>query len=138
MKTDINEVKIITKKMRINDLLYRELREEYDRLVAIICGVDNEDFAEEVERLYFPRRVLSLLSNQDLPLRCAVGLYAVDDVLIKIAEHRERLIGDSDSDTDIMAMLLELGYRAYDVAASVGISVDEMYHRVILQKKGEI
>ena len=135
MRNDIQKVKNITNQMKINDLLYKELRKEYDGLVIEICGVDNEDFAEEVERLYFPRRVLSLLSDQDLPLRCAVGLYSIDDVLFKIAALKDRYIGESDSDTDIMTMLLELGYKAYAKTEKAGLTVDQLCEIVIRNRK---
>ena len=138
MKTDINMVTNITKKMKINDLLYKEMQEEYGGLVRALRMTPPDSIPDAVESLYFPRRVLSLLSNQDLPLRCAVGLYAVDSVLSKIAARKDEFIGDSDTDTDIMTLLLELGYRAYDKAAPVGSTVNSMYLRVIQQKKGEI
>ena len=136
MRTDTQKVIKVTDQMKINDLLYRELQKEYDGLVYEVCEVDNEDFPEAVETLYFPRRILSLLSNQDLPMRCAIGLYSVEDVLKKIAAVKEKYIGESDSDIDIMTLLLELGYKAYAKAKS-GTTLGQMFEAVKQNRKGE-
>ncbi|MBR5088961.1 MAG: hypothetical protein IK093_06000 [Ruminiclostridium sp.] len=136
MRNDIQKIKTVTNQMKINDLLYEAMRKEYDGLVKKACEAYNEYFSEEVEKLYFPRRVLSLLSNQDLPMRCAVGLYSIDGVLIKIASVKEKYIGDSDSDVDIMTLLLELGYKAYAKAKS-GATIEQVFENIIRDKNGD-
>ena len=133
MRTDIHRVKQITKEMRINDLLYDKLKEEYDCYVSGLRCLDMSHISEAMELLYFHRRILSVLSAHDLPLRSAVGLFSLESRLMKIEARREQYIGDSDTDTDVYYFLMELGYRIYDLITPIGTTVNEMYEKVIPQ-----
>ena len=130
MRTDIQRVKQITKEMKINDLLYNELKTEYDAYVKGLYRLEREMIPEALEQLYFHKRTLSVLSGQDLPFRSAMGLYSLKDKLLKIEARREKYIGDSDTDTDIYFFLMELGYRIYDLITPVGTTAEEMYEKI--------
>ena len=130
MRTDIQRVKQITKEMKINDLLYNELKTEYDAYVKGLYRLEREMIPEALEQLYFHKRTLSVLSGQDLPLRSALGLYSLKDKLLKIEARRAQYIGDSDTDTDIYFFLMELGYRIYDLITPVGTTAEEMYEKI--------
>ena len=134
MRTDIQRVKQITKEMKINDLLYKEMKTEYDSYVKGLYLLEREMIPEALEQLYYHKRMLSVLSGQDLPIRCAIGLYALKDKLLKIEAQREQYIGDSDTDTDVYAFLMELGYRIYDLITPVGTTANEMYEKVLARE----
>ena len=129
MRTDVNRVKQITKEMKINDLLYDKLKEEYDCYISGLRCLDN--ISEAMELLYFHRRILSVLSAHDLPLRSAIGLFSLESRLLKIEAQREQYIGDSDTDEDIYTFLMELGYRIYDIITPIGVTPEEMYDKEI-------
>ena len=130
MRTDIQKVKQITKEMKINDLLYKEMTTEYDAYVKGLYRLERELIPEALEQLYFHKRILSVLSGQDLPLRSAIGLYSLNDKLLKIEAQREQYIGDSDTDNDTYTFLMELGYRIYDLITPVGTTAEEMYEKI--------
>lgn len=134
MRTDIQRVKQITKEMRINDLLYDKLKEEYDCYISGLRCLDMNHISEAMELLYFHRRILSVLSTNDLPLRSALGLFSLKNKLLKIEARREQYIGDSDTDTDVYAFLMELGYRVYDHITPVGTTANEMYEKFIARE----
>jgi hypothetical protein len=131
LRTDIQRVKQITKEMKINDLLYDEMKEEYDCYISGLHCLDPNHISEAMELLYFHRRMLSVLSAQDLPLRSAIGLFSLDGKLMKIEAQREQYIGDSDTDNDIYSFLMELGYRIYDLITPVGTTAEEMYEKFV-------
>ncbi len=131
MRTDIHRVKQITKEMRINDLLYDKLKEEYDCYISGLRCLDPNHISEAMELLYFHRRILSVLSAHDLPLRSAVGLFSLESRLMIIEVQREKYIGDSDTDEDVYTFLMELGYRIYDIITPAGVTPEEMYDREI-------
>ena len=135
MKNDIRKLEKITDEMAINDLLYEELSKEYCSIVRKAKDLPPCKIVDLIESLYFPRRVLSLLSNQDLPFSCAIGLYGTKDVLFCLMEEKEDFIGDSDTDTDIMTLLLEYGYRAFDELSHGYYTPEEMYTKVRLFKE---
>ena len=137
MRTDIHRVKQITKEMKINDLLYKEMKDEYDGYIRGLYRLERELFPEALEQLYFHGRMLSVLSCRDLPLRSAIGLYSLKNKLLKIEAQRNRYIGESDADADVYSFLLELGYRIYDLITPIGSTPEEMYERVIKAKGGE-
>ncbi len=95
MRTDIHRVKQITKEMRINDLLYDKMKEEYDCYVRGLHRLNPKDIPEATEQLYFHRRILSLLSDRDLPLRSSIGLYSLESKLLKIEAQRESGISET-------------------------------------------
>lgn len=134
MRTDIQRVKQITKEMKINDLLYNEMKHEYDINVSALCRVDPIKLSKAAEMLYFHRRFLSVLEGQDLPLRSAIGLYSLNHRLLRIEAKRDEYIGDSDTDTDIYSFLLEYGYRIYDRIAPPGTTADEMYEKIVARE----
>lgn len=133
MRTDIQKVKQITKEMKINDLLYKEMTTEYDAYVKGLYRLERELIPEALEQLYFHKRILSVLSGQDLPLRSAIGLYSLNDKLLKIEAQREQYIGDSDTDNDTYTFLMELGYRIYDLITPVGTTAEEMYEKITVR-----
>ena len=92
MKNDIRKADEITVEMRVYGIIS-------DELDNMIC--DCEDLPEEFEKLYFAKRVLSVLENSDMPIRAAVGL--LDNVFIvdALLEDKDEYIGESDTDTDI-------------------------------------
>lgn len=109
MKNDVRKVNKITTEMRINDLIYKIIDDELDDMIY-----DCDELDEEFEKLYFAKRVLSVLENNDMPLRAAVGLFDNVDIIESLYENKDEYIGDSDSDTDIWNYILEHGYRHYD------------------------
>ena len=88
MKNDVNKVEKITFEMEINDIEYCLMQDEYDDLSDDIDYGDYDDFEEEMDRAYFYKRVLSLLANEDVPPRAAVGLYSREDIAINTIHNR--------------------------------------------------
>lgn len=114
MRTDMKKTNEVTEEMRLNDRLYNEMREELDREIEYIAEFDPELLYDEFEMLYFWRRVLSVLENHDLPIKCAVGLSFLSDKLEVLSSLRDLYISDEDSDAEIFKYILEIGYKAYD------------------------
>ena len=73
--------------MKINDLLYKEMKTEYDSYAKGLYLLERELIPEAMEQLYFHKRMLSVLSGQDLQIRSAIGLYALKDILLKMVKH---------------------------------------------------
>ena len=107
-----------------------------DELDNMIC--DCEDLSEEFEKLYFAKRILSVLENSDMPIRAAVGL--LDNVFIVDAlfEDKDEYIGESDTDTDIYNFVVEHGYRHYDEIVMPGELPETVFIRMArcMMKKG--
>ena len=135
MRTDINKIDDITPEMKLNDILYKEMQEEFNDLVLYFY-FDNYDYDEEsdiifdFEDLYFARRILSVIKNHDLPFKAAIGLYFFNDRLETINDFREDFLLDEDSDTEMFEFILELGYRFYDLIYISGKTENEMYELV--------
>ena len=102
MKNDIRKADEVTVEMRVNDIVYGIISDELDNMIC-----DCEDLPEEFEKLYFAKRVLSVLENSDMPIRAAVGL--LDNVFIvdALLEDKDEYIGESDTDTDIYNFVVE-------------------------------
>jgi hypothetical protein len=115
MKNDTETVQTVTSEMSINDFNYAVMREEYDRhIISIGIGEYDDDIYEGIERAYFYKRVLSVLSDNDIPLRAAIGLMYLPYPLAKLYEDKEKHIGERDADTDVYEYVLEYGYRVYE------------------------
>ena len=133
MKNDVKRIDTVTTEMRINDLVYGIMSDELDNM---ICGCD--DVAEEFERLYFARRVLSVLQNNDMPVRAAVGLLDNVEIIEALYEDKDEYIGDSDADADIWCFVVEHGYRHYDEIAMPGETPETVLLRIArcMMKRG--
>jgi hypothetical protein len=131
MRTDINRVDSISKEMKLNDKLYEQMKNELDDLILDYYFSDyeygeNEEVIYGFETLYFFRRILSVISNRDLPFKAALGLYFFRDRLKIINNFREYYLPDEDSDSEMLEFVLELGYRFYDLIYIPGMTEDEM------------
>ena len=115
----------LSTEMRVNDLLYNIIFDELDDMIY-----DCENLADEFEMLYFGQRVLSVLENNDMPLRAAVGLFDNVDIIESLYEDKEEYIGDSDSDTDIWNYILDHGYRHYDEIVLPGEIPEMVFIRI--------
>lgn len=131
MKNDVNKVEKITFEMEINDIEYCLMQDEYDDLSDDIDYGDYDDFEEEMDRAYFYKRVLSLLANEDVPPRAAVGLYSKDGILNELYSNRETYIGESDTDEDIYKYVIEYGYRRYDQIAHLGKTPEDVFNALV-------
>ena len=133
MKTDIEKIEKITAEMTLNDIAYIIMQEELDWLKEDIdCG-NYEDFGEEMCRAYFFQRVLSVLSNEDIPTKAIIGLLSSDSVLSELYDNRYKYIGESDAEADIYKYVMEYGYRMYDGIANPGDTPEEVF--IMLAKK---
>ena len=131
MRTDINRVDSISKEMKLNDKLFEQMKDELDDLILDYYFSDyeygeNEEVIYGFETLYFFRRILSVISNRDLPFKAALGLYFFRDRLKTINNFREYYLPDEDSDSEMLEFVLELGYRFYDLIFIPGMTEDEM------------
>ena len=133
MKNDVKKVKTVTSEMCINDLVYGIMSDELDDMIC-----DCDDVAEEFEKLYFAKRVLSVLQNNDMPIRAAVGLLDNVDIIEALYEDKDEYIGDSDSDTDILNYIIEHGYRHYDEISIPGETPETVFLRIArcMMKRG--
>ena len=131
MKNDIRKADKVTIEMRVNDIVYGIISDELDDMIC-----DCEDLSEEFEKLYFAKRVLSVLENSDMPIRAAVGL--LDNVFIVDAlfEDKDEYIGESD--TDIYNFVVEHGCRHYDEIVMPGELPETVFIRMArcMMKKG--
>ena len=133
MKNDIKKADEVTVEMHVNDIVYGIISDELDNMIC-----DCEDLPEEFEKLYFAKRVLSVLENRDMPIRAAVGL--LDNVFIvdALLEDKDEYIGESDTDTDIYNFVVEHGYRHYDEIVMPGELPETVFIRMArcMMKKG--
>lgn len=131
MKNDVKRIETVTTEMRINDLVYGIMSDELDDMIC-----DCDDVAAEFEKLYFAKRVLSVLQNNDMPVRAAVGLLDNVDIIEALCEDRDEYIGDSDA--DIWSYVVEHGYRHYDEIAMPGETPETVFLRIArcMMKKG--
>lgn len=133
MKNDVKRIETVTTEMRINDLVYGIMSDELDDMIC-----DCDDVAEEFEKLYFARRMLSVLQNNDMPVRAAVGLLDNVDIIEALYEDRDEYIGDSDEDADIWSFVVEHGYRHYDEISMPGETPETVFLRIArcMMKRG--
>ena len=121
MKNDTKKVELVTSEMSLNDFNYAGMQKEYDDFVFdISIGIYVDDIEAAIDKAYFYRRVLSVLSNNDIPLRAAIGIFDIPFVLEKLYKEKEKFIGELDADTDIYEYVLEYGYRAYEKIKDFG------------------
>ena len=147
MKNDIEKATDIDSEMQINDILFKKLQIETAILEYIIkekIDTKNKDFELWLDVSYFFRRVISILSNDDIPFRACVGLFIIPDTLPTLYSNKEKFIGDSDRDTDIFEFVIEYGYRHFDNMAEKGSGcVTKAFKKVakdyivIFEKDGE-
>ena len=133
MKNDIKKVEEVTFEMKLNDIIFRFMQSEYDRLVYEIEDELYDDIDEMLDRLYFYRRVMSILENYDLPEKAVIGLFCSVDILDHLYSEVEDYIGDSDTDNDIYRYVIEYGYRAYDDIAICDETPQEVLDRFVLE-----
>lgn len=142
MKTDIKKLTEVTREMKLNDMVYDRMREELDKYIAFFVELYPEELPKRFEELYFYQRVLSILSNYDLPLKAAIGYFDLLNCLETLFNVRESHIGESDTDADIFKLIVEYGYALYDDLALPGEDTDDVYDRVWenyeLYMRGEI
>ena len=139
MKNDVRKVEKITTEMIVNDIVFKCLVLEYSKLAEAIDIGHYESIEETLEKAYFYRRVISLLENNDLPMRAAIGLFCPCNTLKAMYSCRSEFIGDSDSDADLYKMIIEFGYRMYDALHDPKV-VNEICRRVseIFSKETEV
>lgn len=130
MKTDIKRITEVTREMKLNDIVYNRMRDELNEYIDLIVDLYHEELAERFEELYFYQRVLSVLSNYDLPLKAAIGYFDLLDCLETLFDVKENHIGDSDSDADIFKFVVEFGYELYDDIIIPGEDTDDVYNRM--------
>ncbi len=127
MKNDLKEVKIVTTEMSLNDYNYSTMQKEYDDLVFdVTIGIFDDEFEEVLDKVYFFKRVLSVLSGNDIPLRAAVGFFDMVYPLEELYNMKDRFIGDDDSDSAIFEYVLEYGYRAYEKIEGYGDNPEDV------------
>jgi len=128
MKNDIEKIKDTTIEMDINDLVYSMMQDEYDDLVDdISIGQYDDDIDSVLDRAYFYKRVLSVLQNEDIPIRSSIGLLDTIKVLDGLYEDQYEFIGESDTDADIYKYVMEYGYRMYDQIAHLGDTPEDVF-----------
>lgn len=121
MKNDTKKIELVTSEMSLNDYNYAVMQKEYDDFVANInIGICNDDIHAAIDQAYFYRRVLSVLSDKDIPLRAAIGILDFIHPLEKLYEEKENFIGELDGDTDIYEYILEYGCRQYETIRDYG------------------
>ena len=142
MRTDINKIDKVTEEMRLNDIVFSEMMDELDREIESISEHTPGSLPCRFESLYFKRRIISVLANHDLPFKCAIGLYFMDNKLELLDAFHEEYIADEDTESEIFKYILEFGYQLYDGIACVGETVEEVYENVKhyreFVKEGEI
>lgn len=127
MKNDLKEVKIVTTEMSLNDYNYSTMQKEYDDLIFdVTIGIFDDEFEEVLDKVYFFKRVLSVLSGNDIPLRAAVGFFDMAYPLEELYHMKDRFIGDDDSDSAIFEYVLEYGYRAYEKIEGYGDNPEDV------------
>ena len=127
MKNDVKKIETITGEMVINDLVYRLMQYEYDKLIHDIDYGEYDDIETVMKKAYFSKRILSVLADKDLPIRIAIGLFFTGKVLEKLYENRYDFIGDSDTDEDIYEYLIEYGCRMYEPIAHISKTPEEVF-----------
>ena len=130
MKTDLKRITEVTREMKLNDMVYDRMRDELDEYIDHIVDLYPEELTKRFEKLYFYQRVLSVLSNYDLPLKAAIGYFDLLNCLETLFDVKENRIGDSDSDADIFKLVVEYGYELYDDLVLPGEDTDDVYDRV--------
>ena len=113
MRTDIVRVVKVTEEARLNEKLYQEMREELNQEIKMIATLNPKLICKDFEKLYFWRRIISVVQNHDLPYRCVVGLLSLSRRLEVLSSFRDSFIADDDSDTEIYKFILEFGYRMF-------------------------
>ena len=130
MKTDLKRITEVTREMKLNDMVYNRMRDELDEYIDLIVYLYPEELTKRFEDLYFYQRVLSVLSNYDLPLKAAIGYFGLLNCLETLFDVRESHIGESDSDADIFKLVVEYGYELYDDLVLPGEDIDDVYKRI--------
>lgn len=130
MKTDMKRITEITREMKLNDMVYDRMRDELNKYIDLIADLYPEELPERFEELYFYQRVLSVLSNYDLPFKAAIGYFDLLNCLETLFDEKENHIGESDSDADIFKFVIEFGYKLYDDLILPGEDTDDVYNRV--------
>lgn len=137
MRTDIHKLDYVDAAMGLNDSVYGQMSDEADNLTDVI-ETEHGDVKANLDELYFYKRVLSVISNYDLPFKAAIGYYELVNSLEMLYENRDGYIGDSDTDEDIFRYVLEYGYMLYDRLAKPFEDEYDVYKRVMEREGGDV
>lgn len=137
MRTDIHKLDYVDAAMGLNDSVYGQMSSEADNLTDVI-EAKHGDVKANLDELYFYKRVLSVISNYDLPFKAAIGYYELVNSLEMLYENRDRYIGDNDTDEDIFRYVLEYGYMLYDRLAKPFEDEYDVYKRVMEREGGDV
>ena len=114
MRTDFARFCIAAQEAIVNERLYMLMQDELDKEIKLIATLNPKLIYEEFDKLYFWRRIISVVRNHDLPYRCVSGLLWLNHKLETLSQYRECFISDCDSDTEVYKYLLEFGYRLFE------------------------
>lgn len=117
MKNDLKMIDNVSFEMKLNDMVFKKMQLDLEMSNEILAnsGEEDSDFqAYLFEENYFFRRVLSVLSNNDIPSKACVGLFVIRDILPELFDNKDEYIGESDTDADIYEYVIEYGYRKND------------------------
>ncbi len=138
MRNDIKKIDNITKEMEVNNSLYYEMYDELiDNVFDYYFSGNDDNLIEDFEILYFKRRILSVMENNDIPFRAAIGLFFHKNRLDLLCKYRDDYIEDEDSDTDIYKYILEIGYQFYERIMYLGADEYEIYEEIKFRRKME-
>ena len=122
MKNDLEKIDNINYEMKLNDMVFRKMQLDLENSNELFTQKGHDDIKIQnrlFEKNYFFRRVLSVLSDNDIPVNACIGLFTLTDILPELFDHRDEFIGDSDSDSDIYGYVIEYGYRKLDELVSL-------------------
>ena len=135
MRIDINRIDDVTPEMRLNDILFEEMWDEFEnRVIDYYCNDydyerDNEliyDF-EVLSEMY---RILMIIKNHDIPFKAAIGLFFLDSRLKTLNTICEDYLADEKSDPELFASIIEAGYRFYDEIRIPGMTEMETFEAI--------
>lgn len=130
MKNDLKKIDKVTFEMKMNDIVYKFVQTEYDKLLYDIQENMCDDIDAAIARLYFYKRFMSVFANYDIPVRACIGLFGN---IGSLYEDAEDYIGDSDTDNDIYRYAIEYGYRKYDNIALVTDTPESVLDRIVVE-----
>lgn len=130
MKNDLKKIDKVTFEMKMNDIVYKFVQTEYDKLIYDIQENVCDDMDDAFERLYFYKRFMSVFANYDIPVKASIGLFGN---IGNLYEDAYDYIGDSDTDNDIYRYAIEYGYRKYDDIALVTDTPEDVLDRIVVE-----
>lgn len=130
MRTNFKRLQEVTEEMELNDRLYYEMQDELEDELEYISEIEPELLPEVFDALYFYRRVISVLTDHDLPFKSAVGFFFIRKRLKVLDSLKTEFIDDSDSDSEIFKYLVEFGLQLYEDLADPDETPSEVYKNV--------